>query len=422
MLPDWILFVVALSDGVLAGVLPPSSSSTKSGRLGTFSLNQVRNPSFVANGPIQLAKIYNKYGVPLPDDLQAAVDRIRRGSTAKRTTGSAETKPEANDVEYLTPVSIGTPAQVLNLDFDTGSSDLWVFSSETSKSDVQGQTVFDPNKSSTAQKLQGYSWQILYGDGSSSSGDVYTDTVTVGGLTVTAQAVEVAKKVSSEFSSDSNNDGLLGLGFSSINTVEPVAQKTFFDNANASLDAPVFTADLKANAPGHYNFGYIDPKAYTGNITYTPVDNSGGFWQWTSSGYAVGNGTFKTTAVQGIADTGTSLFLLPTSVVSAYYDEVSGAKYDSSQGGYTVPCSGVVPDFSFGVGDGPALITVPGEYIKYTPTGSSGKTCYGGIQSDSSIGFSIWGDVALKAAFVVFDGGNTRLGWAPKSLSSGGSG
>lgn len=248
MLPDWIFFVVALSDGVLAGVLSPSSSSTKSGRPGTFSLNQVRNPSFVANGPIQLAKVYNKYGVPLPDDLQAAVDRIRRGNVARRTTGSAETTPEANDVEYLTPVSIGTPAQVLNLDFDTGSSDLWVFSSETSKSDVQGQTVFDPNKSSTAQKLQGYSWQILYGDGSSSSGDVYTDTVTVGGLTVTAQAVEVAKKVSSEFSSDSNNDGLLGLGFSSINTVEPVAQKTFFDNANASLDAPVFTADLKADA------------------------------------------------------------------------------------------------------------------------------------------------------------------------------
>ena len=180
--------------------------------------------------------------------------------------------------------------------------------------------------------------------------------------------------------------------------------------------------DIAILAAGHYNFGYIDPKAYTGNITYTPVNSSGGFWQWTSSGYAVGNGTFKNTAVQGIADTGTSLFLLPTSVVSAYYDEVSGAKYDSSQGGYTVPCSGNVPDFLFGVGDGPAMIAVPGDYIKYAPTGSSSKTCYGGLQSDSGIGFSIWGDVALKAAFVVFDGGNTRLGWAPKTLSSGGSG
>ncbi len=244
MLLDSVFVAVALTSGVFAAALPPSIGCPASG---TASLKQVRNKNFVRNGPIQLARIYNKYGVALPSDLQAAVSRIRSGMR-KRTSGSAETDPEQNDVEYLTPVSIGTPAQVLNLDFDTGSSDLWVFSSETAKSDVQGQTIYDPNKSTTAQKLQGYTWQISYGDGSSSSGDVYTDTVTVGGLTVSSQAVEVAKKVSSEFTSDANNDGLFGLAWSSINTVQPVAQKTFFDNANTTLDDRVFTADLKAGA------------------------------------------------------------------------------------------------------------------------------------------------------------------------------
>ncbi|KAK4149840.1 aspartic peptidase domain-containing protein [Chaetomidium leptoderma] len=409
--------VATLAAGVLAGVLPTSPSMSEVERSGTLSLKQVRNPNFVRNGPIQLARTYYKYGVPLPDDLRAAVARIR-ASADKRSTGSAETNPETHDVEYLTPVSIGTPGQVLNLDFDTGSSDLWVFSSETAKSDVGGQTIYDPSKSSTSQKLQGYSWQISYGDGSSSSGDVYTDTVIIGGLAVPSQAVEVAKKVSSEFTSDPNNDGLLGLGFSSINTVEPVAQKTFFDNANTSLDAHVFTADLKAGAPGHYNFGYIDPSAYTGNVTYVPVDNSGGFWAWTCSGYAIGSGSLKSTTFQGIADTGTSLLLLPSSVVSAYYGQVSGAKYDGTQGGYTLPCDQSVPDFVFSVGNGSAMISVPGDYIKYAPTGSSGKTCFGGIQGNTGIGFSIYGDVALKAAFVVFDGANQRLGWAPKPLPS----
>jgi aspergillopepsin I len=238
-----VVVTVTLAVGVLSRIVPPFPGRSSTGQPHTLSLTQVRNPNFTRKGPIQLAKIYRKYGVPLPDDLKAAVARI----LGKRSTGNAVTTPEEHDVEYLTPVSIGTPEQLLNLDFDTGSSDLWVFSSETPKSQVKGQTVYDPSNSSTAQKLQGYTWSISYGDGSSSGGDVYVDTVTVGGLTVLSQAVEVAQKVSSEFTSDSNNDGLLGLGFSSINTVEPDAQKTFFDNAMSDLDSPVFTADLKAD-------------------------------------------------------------------------------------------------------------------------------------------------------------------------------
>ncbi|KAH6853104.1 aspartic peptidase domain-containing protein [Chaetomium sp. MPI-CAGE-AT-0009] len=412
-----VLAAVTSAVCVLARVLPPSLPTFVGGRPGTFSLKQVRNVNFVRSGPVQLAKIYHKYHASLPDDLRAAVSRIR-SHTAKRPNGTVETKPEKNDVEYLTPVSIGTPEQVLNLDFDTGSSDLWVFSSETKNSDVEGQTVYNPNKSTTAEKLEGYTWEISYGDGSYSSGNVYTDTVTVGGLAVPSQAVEVATQVSDEFTSDPNNDGLLGLGFNSINTVKPEAQKTFFDNAKASLDSPLFTADLKASAPGEFTFGYINPDAYIGDITYTPVDSSGGFWAWTSSGYVVGSGAFENTTFQGIADTGTSLLLLPSSVVSAYYEQVSNATYDKKQGGYTLPCGGSVPDFSFGIGDDGTMITVPGDYIQYAPTSSSGITCFGGIQEDTGIGLAIYGDVALKAAFVVFDSGNQQLGWASKTLLS----
>jgi aspergillopepsin I len=307
---------------------------------------------------------------------------------------------------------------VLSLDFDTGSSDLWVFSSETPWGSVNGQATYNPFLSNTSTKIPNAKWSISYGDGSASSGDVYTDKVTVGGLTVSKQAVEAAQTVSASFTSDSNNDGLLGLAFSSINTVTPNRQKTFFDNAKAALDAPLFTADLKHGVAGSYNFGFIDQAAYTGDITYTPVDSSQGFWKFSASGYSIGTGNFSSTEISGIADTGTTLLLLPASIVKAYYAKVSGARYDSNQAGYVFSCAATLPDFTFGVGN--AKITIPGSYINFAPVDGSDGTdtqCYGGIQEDTGIGFAVYGDIALKAAFVVFDGGNTtRLGWASKAL------
>lgn len=53
--------------------------------------------------------------------------------------------------------------------------------------------------------------------------------------------------------------------------------------------------------------------------------------------------------------------------------------------------------------------------MNYAPVSTS--TCFGGLQSSSGIGINIFGDVALKAAFVVFDGASNRLGWAAKTLS-----
>lgn len=205
----------AITAAVLTGLTSafPSHIDIPARGEGTFSVTTpARSFKGGKYGPLALAKAYNKFGVELPADLKAAVARIKSSKLKERTTGSVVNVPEEYDEEYNSDVSIGTPAQVLPLDFDTGSSDLWVFSTQTPSDEVDGQTLYDPGSSSTAKLLSGESWSITYGDGSTSSGDVYSDVVTVGGLTVTGQAVESAEEVSDEFTEDSACSGLLGLG------------------------------------------------------------------------------------------------------------------------------------------------------------------------------------------------------------------
>lgn len=273
--------------------------------------------------------------------------------------------------------------------------------------------MYNPSQSSTSQALNGETWSITYGDGSSSSGNVYTDTVSVGSTSVPGQAVELAKKVSAQFQSDTASDGLLGLAFSNINTVKPDKQQTFFDNAKSSLSSPLFTAVLKHQAPGSYDFGYIDNSKYTGSISYTPVDSSQGFWAFNVDSYTVGSGSSVPASIAPIADTGTTLLLIDDAVVTAYYSGVPSASYDANQGGYTFPCSSTLPDITFDVGGYSAVVS--GSLINFAPVDASGTTCFGGLQSNAGIGISIFGDIFLKSQFVVFDSNGPQLGFAPQA-------
>ncbi|GKT41677.1 aspergillopepsin-1 [Colletotrichum spaethianum] len=447
-----------------------------------FRIEQMPNPDFYygsRRGPIALARAYSKFGQQIPDNLLSLIDQILeelglldRGSgkhnggkgkmhggkgkgNSTMTPGGAEAIratartplpkvssswvhirlrlsqahnhqgevaaiPAEFDSQYLCPVQIGTPPQTLNLNFDTGSSDLWVFSSETPVTEVVGQTIYNINASSSAKALQGASWSISYGDGSSSQGNVYMDTVTIGGVTVENQAVEAATQVSASFSRNANQSGLVGLAFGTINTVKPAKQKTFFENAMNNLATPLFTANLKKGAAGNYNFGFLDPTEFTGDIHFVPANTTNGFWQFTAQGFAIGsNGSAPTSAPhEAIADTGTTLMLLPDAIVSAYYQRIASAKFDSTNGGFVFNCKDQIPSFTVDLGTYQAV--VPPDFMIFAPvdgdTVETSTTCFGGLQSSAALPFAIYGDVFLKSQYVVFHGGNNQLGFATKPL------
>jgi hypothetical protein len=286
--------------------------------------------------------------------------------------GEVPATPDASDVEFLSPVQIG--GQTLNMDFDSGSSDLWVFNIQLPQDAQAGHTVFDPTKSATFELIQGATFSISYGDGSGAAGNVGTDTVNIGGATVTSQAVELATALSSSFVQDTQNNGLVGLAFSKLNTVKPVQQTTFFDNVIPTLAEPVFTADLKAGTAGAYEFGAIDTTKFSGSLSWAPINTTSGFWQFSSTKFSINNGAQMTEdGGQAIADTGTTLMLVNPAVVNAYYSNVNGAINNDSVGGVTFPCSATLPDLQVDIG-GNYMANVPGQIINFAKVDAAGTS------------------------------------------------
>ncbi|KAL1411746.1 hypothetical protein Q8F55_002713 [Vanrija albida] len=383
--------------------------------LGLQKIPVVRNANFTENGAAAIAKAQAKYGFK----------STHKGPVNAQTIGNTPARSDSGDLEYIVQVPIGTPPQTLNLDFDTGSSDLWVFSSALPATAKKGHSVFTSAASSTWKALAGSTWSIQYGDLSTASGSVGTDSVNLGGLVVKSQAVELATKASSSFTSG-NNDGLVGLGFWNGqygNTVKPVRQRGVVANLIAQgtvpANAQLFTTALysaRDAASSFYTFGYVDQglvSASGQSIAWTPVDPSLGFWQVPSATAYVNGKAIARAGNTAIADTGTTLALLSDDVVNAIYALVPGAVYDSVDGGYAFPFGSAKSLPTVTVAVGGKQFTIQPEDLIYGTT-SDGTKYFGGIQSRGDNPFDILGDVFLKSVYAIFDQGNTRLGLVPK--------
>jgi cathepsin D len=201
----------------------------------------------------------------------------------KRTVAEDPLTDEQSQL-WIGTISVGTPPVQYTVDFDTGSSDLFL-PGETCDSTCSGHTLYNPSASSTSSDL-GTTFSLSYGDGSTVSGEQYTDTVAIAGLTATSQTLGSATQYSSGFeSSNFPADGLMGMGFQSISVYNapPVFQSLV---ADGQTDSPVFAMKLAASG-SELTLGGLNSDLYTGDVTYVPVSQQG-YWQTSFDALKVG--------------------------------------------------------------------------------------------------------------------------------------
>ncbi len=246
-------------------------------------------------------------------------------------------------------------------------------------------------------------------------GGVYRDRVAIGGLTLTNATVESATEVSESIATDVSMSGIMGLAINHSSTAWP-KQPTVLDSLRASLAKNLFSADLRYHSPGQYDFGFVNESAFTGNLSWQKVLPDSDFWRFSLDGIHIGGtNVWLQHSWPMVADTGTTLMLLPPDLAAKYWEQVPSASNSYEYYGWVFPCDDntTLPDFDFGFSNG-FRGTVPGRYLNYDNV--SEALCYGGIQEGPDE-FSILGDAWLKTMYVVFDVDNAQVGLANKKIS-----
>jgi len=363
-------------------------------------------------------------GTPLPSE--------KKGSTAPRTLALPLFKkrteiskrneifaPLANEiVEYNVKVGVGTPAQTIILQLDTGSSDTWVFSSSACPPSSCKAGSFEPKDSSTFVEKIPNAFNITYADGSGVTGDFFADNLEIAGVTVTALEMGLAT------AGRDISTGIMGISFV---TQEAEYAEDPYPNiivemvSQGLIGAPIYSLwldDLAADS-GTVLFGGYDKSKYQGTLAVLPINPVDGVYiamlvEWTSLSLTDSKGTYSVSPSGykniTILDSGTALTYIPTSFFTplAKYFGVEAAHTSNGDFSYfAIDCRWATAEGTVNYGFPGVAILVP--FPELVVPNGDGTCAFGLFPSDDQ---TIFGDTFLRSAYVVYDLGNKEIGLA----------
>ena len=324
---------------------------------------------------------------------------------------------------YLTNLSIGSNKDKVVVSIDTGSSELWVMSSDVSCATVDQLHAEDaptiPNifndlteeyactengtfnvKESTSYHFLSDDFSIAFADGSVATGQYGRDNVGVGNVTIQGLKMGVANASSIDV-------GILGIKRNDEydNFITLLKKQGYITSAQYAI----YMNDKKGNTL----FGAVDGSKYQGDLTTTRMEHSAIQINKVSLSLSNNDTSIQSDNQDVIFDTGSTFSTFPTNWIKAIGESINGT-YDNNEMAYQVPCKSTLNDinFNFKVSDTTLSIPISDLIINNERTNSK---CYLGVMDESLVGSTIFGSDILKHFYVVFNLDEDTLSIAPAS-------
>jgi len=340
--------------------------------------------------------------------LISGIQCLNNGSCAGRSVD--DVLKNADEVEYYGNIYIGTPPQLFEVCFDTGSGTLWVADSSCTTAACNQRRKFEASKSSTFESLNRDD-NMAYGVGDA-FGSLGEDVVLMGSIngdgknfSVTKQGFLAASSLTGGTFTQTKFDGVMGLAEAG-EAVKPWFERIM--EQQQGLAEPIFSMYYSKNdaSPGQLTFGGTDQALYSGDLTWhAPGPSFPNFWTTTVAsidvaGKQVWSSKGLTVPQEAMLDTGTSLMIAPSSMISEELATQFKVQSDCSN-------QDQMPTVVVW------LYAVNGTAVPYALESSDlvvheGASCVSGLTVQSSMdtqGYLMLGDVFMRKYMTSFDVG-----------------
>lgn len=372
-----------------------------------------------------------------PSPKVVGIDIARRNAIDPVKHDRARLRKRQNVVEetldneltlYYADISLGTPAQALQVSVDTGSSDLWV-NSATSQICTSSQNACDggtySRSASSSARVVNSDFNISYVDGSGAAGDYVADTMTFAGVTLDDFQFGVGQTSTSSM-------GVLGISYSILEVqvnraggkAYPNLPQALVNSGHINSNAySLWLNDLDAST-GSILFGGVNSAKYEGNLVTVPVLGQQGYYF--ELAVALSGLSFNGKNMAGsndlpiavVLDSGTSLMYLPDDIVQNIYNEVNVVLNQGTAYAYCEDAnSNKQLSFTFSgqtinIPMNELYISLGTDSLGRPVTFQNGKeACIFGVAPTGG-STPLLGDTFLRSAYVVYDLQNNEISLA----------